>query len=704
MKNYLLLLAVTTSLAGSAQVVHTVTNLNLSGPGSLGYYISNSASGDTIRFSTSLLASGSDTIHFSSPMIFDHGVVIEGLFTSTDTLYLSGEGVSQIFYIDFQNTPGEEVHFSNLVLLDGYQYSSTNTAYYTHGGAIMARGLEMLSMKNVFFRNCRAAGSASGGAVMVNSCRSVQLEDCGFVENHTDTTIADGAWGGAISAMKSNTYINRCNFSNNYTIGYGGAVEVIDGLVVVRNTLFMENHVVNTPSSLVKYGGAMECWTDSLILIDSCVFVGNYSGGKGGALSLLGSQQGVMGVIRQCSFIQNTSDESGSAIVMYSSSSPVQIIKSTFIGNLGNSLAGSSALYATGKVVIDRSTFVDNQQGSGSSLLLRSAFIRTSTITSSSSGGPLVGVISPDTIRLAGSILSQPTGSSTTGGGSTTWLSGGYNIFSDTPAFSGTLDITNVDSTALGLLPLGMYGGITTTRPPGLGSPALNTGNPALFHPAQNGPIYGQRDIGAAEYQYIIQDSALACGQVNWWGNTYSTPGTYTDTVYNANSIDSVGVLQLYGQDATVLNNGGALTAQSQEPGTTYQWLYCDSAFAPVPAATAQTFIPQVNGSYAVVLANGTCTDTSDCMNYYEVSLAEISSDEQWIRFYPNPTEGRISLEVRGDQPKTIVLLDIQGRKLWSEQIGTSTIQLPKVSAGVYLLRWESEFGKIRIDRVIIEH
>ncbi len=45
-----------------------------------------------------------------------------------------------------------------------------------------------------------------------------------------------------------------------------------------------------------------------------------------------------------------------------------------------------------------------------------------------------------------------------------------------------------------------------------------------------------------------------------------------------------------------------------------YQWVNCDSAFAPVTGATSQSFYPSSNGNYAVVVSSGNgCTDTSQC-------------------------------------------------------------------------------------------
>ncbi|TNE30901.1 MAG: T9SS type A sorting domain-containing protein, partial [Bacteroidetes bacterium] len=248
-----------------------------------------------------------------------------------------------------------------------------------------------------------------------------------------------------------------------------------------------------------------------------------------------------------------------------------------------------------------------------------------------------------------------------------------------------------------------MNGGLTPTMLPGPTSVALNMGNPTDFSDAQNGPIYGRRDIGAAERPVISYDTTSACIPVSWWGNTYSTAGTYLDTAYNANSIDSVGVLVLELQDTSVFDLDGTLYASEQDTNTTYQWVDCDNNYAVIVGATSRGFLPPANGNYAVILTNQNCVDTSSCISYNRFSISERSTTEDWLTFYPNPTSGVIHYSFTGNAPMQVEVLDLSGRNVTTFELdGETTLQLPSLANGTYLLRWMGSQGEVQVDRICV--
>ncbi|OFZ67202.1 MAG: hypothetical protein A3D92_11410 [Bacteroidetes bacterium RIFCSPHIGHO2_02_FULL_44_7] len=83
----------------------------------------------------------------------------------------------------------------------------------------------------------------------------------------------------------------------------------------------------------------------------------------------------------------------------------------------------------------------------------------------------------------------------------------GYNIFSQaTVNGSSGSDQMGVTAGALALGPLAFNGGPTKTRMPLAGSVAINSGSPGDVIDAQNGPIIGIRDVGAAEFDECAND------------------------------------------------------------------------------------------------------------------------------------------------------------------------------------------------------
>jgi hypothetical protein len=170
--------------------------------------------------------------------------------------------------------------------------------------------------------------------------------------------------------------------------------------------------------------------------------------------------------------------------------------------------------------------------------------------------------------------------------------------------------------------------------------------------------------------------------------------------VSNANSLDSVGILVLTGLDTAVVNNNGVLIAQDTNTATTFQWVDCDNGFAPVTGATSSTFVPTQNGTYALILTNGNCTDTSSCYPYNEVGVEEHT--KQSLHFYPNPASHRLTIVTHGPLPSRMQIVDIFGRLINSIEVENSVVNLPPLNGGVYLLRWVYRDGTIQVDRVVI--
>lgn len=142
---------------------------------------------------------------------------------------------------------------------------------------------------------------------------------------------------------------------------------------------------------------------------------------------------------------------------------------------------------------------------------------------------------------------------------------------------------------------------------------------------------------------------------------TWTTSGTYVDTVQTLNGCDSVITIDLTINDvntAVILN---WTTLVSQANGAQYQWLNCDSAYAEIAGATSQLFTPAYNGSYAVEVTKNGCTDTSACMAVSNVGIEEALSHE--ILVYPNPSTGQVTVDL-GDryQNATIDVYDHLGR------------------------------------------
>jgi hypothetical protein len=170
-------------------------------------------------------------------------------------------------------------------------------------------------------------------------------------------------------------------------------------------------------------------------------------------------------------------------------------------------------------------------------------------------------------------------------------------------------------------------------------------------------------------------------------GNVYTASGVYVDTIPNSLGCDSVITtnLTIDTLDLSIAMSGVTLT--SNQSGATYQWLYCDSAFAAIPGENAQSYFPLVDGNYAVIVTANSCSDTSACITVIGTGIA--AGNENMIGLYPNPSDNIINLVFAKNHTNiTVVLRDLEGRAVFTsgaQDVNRMEIN-PEVAAGMYIL------------------
>jgi hypothetical protein len=142
-------------------------------------------------------------------------------------------------------------------------------------------------------------------------------------------------------------------------------------------------------------------------------------------------------------------------------------------------------------------------------------------------------------------------------------------------------------------------------------------------------------------------------------------------------------------QIAITMDNSASAVAT----GVTYQWINC-AGNVPIAGETNQTFFATVNGSYAVIVSDGACSDTSECFTPDFSGIASINAVEFSIQ--PNPSNGIITIEL----PTTISNALISITSLKGQLIETFTTSsastsrdLSFLSDGMYLITVATEIG-----------
>lgn len=184
-------------------------------------------------------------------------------------------------------------------------------------------------------------------------------------------------------------------------------------------------------------------------------------------------------------------------------------------------------------------------------------------------------------------------------------------------------------------------------------------------------------------------ETVTACKSFTWIdGVTYtSSNNTATDTLTSSMGCDSVVSLDLTINtvDTSLVISGTSISANAT--GGTYRWLDCNNNYSLIPGATAQTFNPLSNGSYAVEITENGCVDTSAC-----VIISTVGMDEQTLfddfTIYPNPTSGGINIQLGTIQSATIKVFSTDGQLIHTaENVRTKThhIELDG-TAGMYII------------------
>ncbi|MFA7273551.1 MAG: T9SS type A sorting domain-containing protein [Crocinitomicaceae bacterium] len=146
---------------------------------------------------------------------------------------------------------------------------------------------------------------------------------------------------------------------------------------------------------------------------------------------------------------------------------------------------------------------------------------------------------------------------------------------------------------------------------------------------------------------------------------------------------------------STATNTIDSATAEAVATGFDYQWIDC-STNSFVSGATNQSFTAITSGSYAVIITNGACFDTSDCVTLAgtNVGLNE-STLANLLSVYPNPVINQLTLNNSSNSIVSFDVIDAQGKLI---STGNSVEKSTSISTssweqGVYFIRCTSNAG-----------
>ena len=183
---------------------------------------------------------------------------------------------------------------------------------------------------------------------------------------------------------------------------------------------------------------------------------------------------------------------------------------------------------------------------------------------------------------------------------------------------------------------------------------------------------------------------------------TYVISGIYNDTIPNATGCDSIMTITVNVTTLDLNTSTTDFTMTADFGGGTYQWINC-SDDSPIAGETNQSFTADANGDYAVIITDGSCSDTSDCVTIAGVGINELN--QTGISIFPNPNNGEFYISTSvSDASVTIYAID--GKVVMSNlkltQANNQQVNLGDIENGIYIVEVTSNSNKETI-RLIIE-
>ena len=171
---------------------------------------------------------------------------------------------------------------------------------------------------------------------------------------------------------------------------------------------------------------------------------------------------------------------------------------------------------------------------------------------------------------------------------------------------------------------------------------------------------------------------------------TYNSTGLYSDTLSSLISgCDSIVTTDLTINSIDISTTVTGLIITANQAGATYQWIDCDDAGAAISGETDSSFTPSENGNYAVIISDGSCSDTSECVAITSVGIS--TNETMTFSSFPNPASTTLTVRpASGDGVYNLTLRNLTGQVVIElvELEGEQMVDVEELPAGIYVLEF----------------
>jgi hypothetical protein len=237
--------------------------------------------------------------------------------------------------------------------------------------------------------------------------------------------------------------------------------------------------------------------------------------------------------------------------------------------------------------------------------------------------------------------------------------------------------------------------------------------NNSLFAtiPMHGGPLTlapGRYAVTAIEF---VADSTVQVGLTDeyftrnrTWVNWPTSPlgGWGNNEDFNvASFLKSYAIRPNFGCVVNVATTTTGATITATATGVSYQWIDCGNSNAIIAGETNQSYTATASGNYAVIITNGSCVDTSACVNVTVTSIKEESSSNQ-LSVYPNPNTG--SFVINATEAGKYTIFNELGQEVRSFELSAKnnfTMSVNDLSNGVYMISGVSKNKTVK-QRIVV--
>jgi hypothetical protein len=528
-----------------------------------------------------------------------------------------------------------------------------------------------------------AGGASFGGGIY---CSNGLFIYSSLISNNTAQSTSGNSYGGGIYSYS--TVLNNSTITGNSVIGlgsqvYGGGLNSNGGTVTVTNTT-ISNNSSNTGSGIFTYNGAVTTLKNSIVY-----------GNIGGKDLDFGNSFGGIDYNVYNSIISSNSSSVLDGVV--SNHITLDPLLSPLANNGGTTQTmalqpGSPAINAgiSGADIptTDQRGFYNNgikdigafeYRGCAPAIILNvnTAICYNDSVLLGGSYQTIAGTYA-DTIRTA---------------------FGCDSIITNTALTIYTIDTTT--ATPINICEGGSYNFYGN-----------NITNAGIYYHTLTNSVTGCDSIIELTLSVNLIDSTSSSvaicegGSYNFYGTSLTNAGIYYHTLTNSvTGCDSIIELVLTVDTLDLTTNLSNDIITVLQGGANYQWIDCSTNTA-INGENGQYFIVTQVGNYAVVISNGSCSDTSACINVFTTSIKSASL-EAVINIYPNPNNGSFTLSnLNAREEYNIEVKDVLGRTVYTDVIKSNSskanIKLNQAT-GVYWLQITSKQGGTKVHKIVVE-